>query len=271
MRRQDKNRLEKLAVEDKRFGGLGTTDLGVRRWHDNEYEHAVRAAGNKTKRPQPGVEITMAGTRRKKRWIIPAVAVSVGVIAFLLSRRARAIEVDGPNQVPPPPSPPDPLPPLPPNFRLAKHYTPGSPEAMILFTSAAHFAGLPKKWGISSALHNVLRRESDGFVGRVNHTYGARAKDPSQWPSVWAELQVGKITAKSSATGLGQLLLRNVDLYYPGGRAGIGNAFAEAVGMLRYIDATYGSPECAWYCYGGAHPGKRCASTGKRCHAHEGY
>jgi len=105
----------------------------------------------------------------------------------------------------------------------------------------------------------------------LNYTYGARAKDPAQWPAVWAELRAGKKTTNSSATGLGQLILANVDRYYPGGRAGIGDALSEAVGMLRYIKMAYGSPECAWWCYSAAHPGQRCAITKKKCHVHEGY
>jgi SLT domain-containing protein len=55
---------------------------------------------------------------------------------------------------------------------------------------------------------------------------------------------------KSTASGLGQLLLSNVDKYYPDGRNGIGDALNEAVGMLRYIHDRYGSPEVAGSVYG---------------------
>jgi SLT domain-containing protein len=54
---------------------------------------------------------------------------------------------------------------------------------------------------------------------------------------------------------MGQLLLRNVDRYYPDGRAGIGNPMSEAIGMLRYIQDRYGSPERAWAQYGRRHEG----------------
>ncbi len=141
------------------------------------------------------------------------------------------------------------------NVPRQQTYTPGSPEARQLFTEAARMAGLPPEWGNSEALHNILRRESGGQVGRPNYTYGARARDPSQWGSIHDELKNGRITARSSATGLGQLLLSNVDKYYPNGRAGIGDPLQEAAGMLRYIKDRYGSPENAWRLYGTRHEG----------------
>lgn len=134
-------------------------------------------------------------------------------------------------------------------LRQKERYAPGSTEQVALFTSAAFQAGVPTSWASSSALIGVLKGESDGWVGQPNYTYGARSRDHSLWPSVWAELKAGQRTTSSSATGLGQLILENVDRYYPGGRAGIGNATAEAVGMLRYIKDRYGSPEAA-YAYG---------------------
>lgn len=141
------------------------------------------------------------------------------------------------------------------NVPRQQTYTPGSPEARALFTEAARMAGLPPEWGNSEALHNILRRESGGQVGRPNYTYGSRARDPSQWGSIHDELKNGQITARSSATGLGQLLLSNVDKYYPNGRAGIGDPLQEAAGMMRYIKDRYGSPENAWRLYGTRHEG----------------
>lgn len=134
-------------------------------------------------------------------------------------------------------------------------YAPGSQEARDLFRQAARNAGLPESWADSPGLHNILRRESDGQVGRPNYTYGDRARDPSQWDNIHAELRAGRKTTRSSATGLGQLLLANVDRYYPSGRAGIGNPLEEATGMLRYIADRYGSPDNAWAQYGRRHEG----------------
>lgn len=134
-------------------------------------------------------------------------------------------------------------------LRQKERYAPGSTEQVGLFTAAAIPAGVSPAWASSSALISVLRHESDGWVGRPNYTYGDRARDHALWPSIWAELRAGNRTTSSSATGLGQLILENVDRFYPGGRSGIGSASAEAIGMLRYIKDRYGSPEAA-YAYG---------------------
>lgn len=134
-------------------------------------------------------------------------------------------------------------------------YAPNSSEAIALFEEAAARVGLPKEWASSPALHELLRRESNGQVGRPNYTYGSRAKNPAQWASIHNELKRGIRTTKSSATGLGQLLLANVDAYYPSGRAGIGDPVEEAAGMLKYIEARYGSPEKALLAYGTRHEG----------------
>ncbi|MEO1227496.1 MAG: peptidoglycan-binding protein [Myxococcota bacterium] len=134
-------------------------------------------------------------------------------------------------------------------------YPPGSAEQIALFEEAARRIGVPESWARDPGLINILRRESGGRVGVPNYTYGARARDPSQWGSVHAELQNGRITARSSATGLGQLLLSNVERHYPSGRAGIGNPVEEAAGMLSYIRERYGHPATAWARYNTVHEG----------------
>lgn len=134
-------------------------------------------------------------------------------------------------------------------------YPPGSGAQIALFEAAARLARLPVAWARSAGLANILRRESGGRTGVPNFTYGDRAKDPARWPEIWTELRRGVVTARSSATGLGQLLLSNVDKHYPSGRAGIGDPLEEAVGMLRYIAARYGDPENAWRRYGTLFPG----------------
>lgn len=136
-----------------------------------------------------------------------------------------------------------------------ERYPPGSQAQRQLFREAARQNGLPASWADSPALHNLLRRESDGWVGIPNYTYGGRKTDHSQWDNVHRELRAGRITARSSATGLGQLLLRNVDAYYPNGRAGIGDPLQEAAGMMGYIRDRYGSPEAAWRRYNTLHEG----------------
>lgn len=134
-------------------------------------------------------------------------------------------------------------------------YPPGSPEQVALFEEAARLAGVPEAWASDPGLQNILRRESGGQVGIPNYTYGARSNDPSQWASVHEELRNGQRTAYSSATGLGQLLLDNVERHYPSGRAGIGVPLEEAAGMLSYINERYGSPGAAWARYNTAHEG----------------
>ncbi len=136
-----------------------------------------------------------------------------------------------------------------------QRYEPNSQQAVQLFREAARRIGVPESWASSAGLHNILRRESNGKVGVPNYTYGARARDPSRWGEVHNELKNGRITARSSATGLGQLLLANVDKYYPSGRAGIGNPVEEAAGMLAYIKDRYGTPDRAWALYGTRHEG----------------
>lgn len=134
-------------------------------------------------------------------------------------------------------------------------YAPGSPEAIQLFKDAARLAGVPESWATSDGLHSILQSESDGWVGKPNYTYGKRSRNKASWGDVINELRNGDITTRSSASGLGQLLLANVDAYYPSGRDGIGVPVEEAAGMLRYIEDRYGDPERAWELYGVLHEG----------------
>ena len=128
-------------------------------------------------------------------------------------------------------------------------YAPGSAEQINLFRKAARYIDAPESWASSSSLINLLDSESSGRVGVPNFTYGDRNKYPSRWPEVWEEIRSGVESTRSNATGLGQLKGFNVDSYYPDGRMGIGDAWNEAVGMLRYIQKRYGSPDRAWECY----------------------
>jgi murein DD-endopeptidase MepM/ murein hydrolase activator NlpD len=132
-------------------------------------------------------------------------------------------------------------------------YLPFSTEAEMLFADACRFAGLPASWATAPGVHHILDAESDGKVGIPNYTYGARKTDTSRWPEVHDELKRGIKSVTSSATGLGQLILANVDAYYPSGRGGIGDALEEAVGMLKYIQSRYGSPQAAWAAYDGGY------------------
>ncbi len=120
-----------------------------------------------------------------------------------------------------------------------RRFAPGSPEQIALFTQAGIAEGLSpaeaERWARSPALQYILGRESDGRVGRLNYTYRGAANDESQWGRIHDQLRAGRITARSSATGLGQLLLKNVRKYYPSGVDGIGVPIEEARGMIRYV------------------------------------
>ena len=138
----------------------------------------------------------------------------------------------------------------------AKRYPPGAPETVELFKAAAIKGGLPLAWASDPDLHYILKRESGGWVGRPNYTYGKAHElyNQDQWPAIWAELKQrpdlkilpkSLIRTKSTATGLGQLLSSNAAKFYPSGRQGIGNALEEAVGYMKYIRSRYGSPQAA--------------------------
>jgi hypothetical protein len=144
------------------------------------------------------------------------------------------------------------------SLRAIQRFTPGSKEQVEMFTNAisdfnataAPGDRIPTSWAADPDIQFILKKESQGYVGVPNYTYGTRSTDPSQWASVHTELKQGNKTTKSSATGLGQLLLSNVERYYPSGRAGIGVPREEAIGMLRYVKDRYGTPASARRQYG---------------------
>ena len=139
-------------------------------------------------------------------------------------------------------------------YRPGMRFPPGSPEMIALFEAAARRAGVPESWARSRALHELLSRESGGVVGIPNYTYRSRG-DQATWPRIHTDLKAGRIRARSSATGLGQLLSRNARVYYPNGLDGIGVPLQEAIGMLLYIRQGYRTPERALAAYNSRHEG----------------
>ena len=115
-----------------------------------------------------------------------------------------------------------------------------------IYREAARLAGVPQEWIDSPALRKLVAHESAGRVGVPNYTYGRKYADPRFWDDIHQQLRYGEITAKSSATGLGQLLRSNVVKYYPSGVEGIGDPVEEAAGQLGYIKDIYKNPENAW-------------------------
>lgn len=147
------------------------------------------------------------------------------------------------------------------NLKEIRRFPPGSVETQRLFMNAAKASKLPEEWGKSEALHWILSKESNGVVGRLNYTFknvfpGSRLDDPQVMNHVHGTLKTGRrLPNRSSATGLGQLLLENVKRYYPTGPNGIGDPLEEAVGMMAYIKDRYGTPERAKALYGTRHEG----------------
>lgn len=131
-------------------------------------------------------------------------------------------------------------------YALWARIVPGSPECIALFKDACKWAWVDESWASDQSLHTILNKESNGEVGRLNYTL--KNISISDFKSL--ALNNDKIPAKSSASWLWQLLLSNVDLYYPSWRNGIGNPFEEAVGMVKYIEDRYGSPDIALSVYG---------------------
>lgn len=94
----------------------------------------------------------------------------------------------------------------------------------------------------------LLGVESAGYVGYPTYTFGDLTKTKEGWEEAWRLVREKKTLAEgisSSATGLGQLTgvnPDNVGKYYPDGSDGIGDAFNEAVGMLRYVEDNFDTP-----------------------------
>lgn len=115
--------------------------------------------------------------------------------------------------------------------------------------------------GQIGSLAKLVNLESGGYVGRLN-TSGARELGIDSYDTEAAlkyleSAQHGQFSAvgwpagrdgkRHSASGLGQLNASNYKRYAAefGGAAAVGNPFAEAVAMLRYIRASYGVPSKA--------------------------
>lgn len=134
-------------------------------------------------------------------------------------------------------------------IRKIRKFQPGSQDTITLFRLAARAGNLPEEWSTNQNLHTILRRESNGRVGILNYTI--KGISLNRFYQLANSSRSGNpIGAKSTASGLGQLLLSNVDKYYPSGRKGIGDPIEEAVGFMKYIEDRYGNPDVAKGIYG---------------------
>lgn len=165
-----------------------------------------------------------------------AIALGVGLGLTFLARRAFASEDE---------------------YGEGGTYAPGTPEQISLFEQAADRAGVPRWWARSPALFAILKSESGGKVGIPNYLWRPWVEkqglswDSSSWPAVWKVIREGNARPSytgisSHAAGLGQLQPGNMNLYQPNGIKGVGKPLEEAIGMLRYIKARYGTMEKAW-------------------------
>lgn len=136
------------------------------------------------------------------------------------------------------------------NILKQKRFIPGSREAVILFTIACQSCGLPVEWAQSLKFHKILSSESQWKVWVLNYEIPKSYSTESFKAVSLQRRNNNPIGVKSTASGLGQMLLSNVDAYYPDGRQGIGDPLNEAVGMMRYIYDRYGSLDVAASVYG---------------------
>ncbi len=128
-------------------------------------------------------------------------------------------------------------------------FNPGSKDAQVLFLAACQSANLPEEWCNAESLHRILSRESNWVVWRLNYTIKWHTPETFKQEATTSTSN-NPIWVKSTASGLGQLLLSNVDKYYPDWRNGIWDPLNEAVWMLRYINDRYWTPDIAWSVYG---------------------
>lgn len=138
------------------------------------------------------------------------------------------------------------------------NYAPNAPHTVALFEDAIRLLNqnrrpnqqIPLSMARDPNMHWVLMKENrNGVVGMPNYTYGTNLSREDM-AIIHANLRHGNKTTRSSATGLGQLILDNVDAYYPAGRDGIGVPVQEAAGMIAYMLDRYGTWQRARNRYG---------------------
>lgn len=135
-------------------------------------------------------------------------------------------------------------------------FVPWAKETQQLFTYAAIMSWLPKDWWKNESFHILLEKESGWIVGNLNYEFFKRGRKETtkgfkEKITTWdfATTRADELSPEmgivSNASWLGQLLVSNVELYYPSGREWIGVPLEEAVGMLRYIKKRHKTPEQA--------------------------
>lgn len=134
-------------------------------------------------------------------------------------------------------------------IRKLRAFPPNSQDAITLLKLASKAIGVDSSWATNPKTHYILGKESNGKVGILNYTIRGMSLE-SFYKKANSSSSANPIGSTSTASGLGQLLLSNVDKYYPSGRRGIGDPIEEAAGFLAYIKDRYGSPDVAHSVYG---------------------
>lgn len=132
-------------------------------------------------------------------------------------------------------------------------FVPWSKKCKELFMYACSVSWLPVEWADSEALHRLLQKESAWRVWVMNYEFKKSVaweildfKDYVLENSDLTSWAISKrLWTVSNATGLWQMLISNVDKYYPEWREWIWKPLNEAVWMLKYIKDRYWSPENA--------------------------
>lgn len=134
-------------------------------------------------------------------------------------------------------------------------YAPGAASTHALALAACEVLELPEQVASADGLHNIIRRESGGYVGRPNYTIHLDGEAVSgiasadAWPKVWERLRSGDVAelwpdgvSHSTACGLGQLLSSNMAQLGPTGVEGYGDGLAEMCALISYVLARYRAP-----------------------------
>lgn len=151
--------------------------------------------------------------------------------------------------------------------RFNYQFIPWSKEAQKLFLYACNAAKLPKEWAFSDSLHKLLEKESNWRVWIANYTFKYKVSSPEQFKEIAVKNSDVKsweisrsLWVRSNATWLWQMLLSNIDKYYPDWRKWIWIPINEAIWMLKYIEDRYWNPEIAnnmhWKLWTYNHPKK---------------
>ena len=135
-------------------------------------------------------------------------------------------------------------------IRSLKRFPPNSTDAKLLLKIAAQSANIDISWSENKKIHEIMGKESwGGQVGILNYTVKWMSGSEFKRRAL-ASKKDNPIGSYSTASWLGQLLLCNVDLYYPSWRHGIWDPIDEAIWFLKYVKDRYGTPDEASRIYG---------------------